>query len=501
MRAEVLRNSAANFAGGALPALVSLAVVPIIVGQLGETEYGLLALIVAIVGYFAILDVNVTAGSVKFLAEYHAKGDMQRVRQLVVFGVLIYGTIGLVGGTAIVVAAPLLVSRVFEVPSSLRDTGVDALRLGGIAFLFGQLQFYLQSVPQALRRYDVSARYEAAFGVAVSLLSALVVLLGGGLLAVVVLRLAASVVNVALLSRTVRRLLPGFAWSWPDAATARSVLGFSGYAYLSRMATITYLEADKLIIGALVGMQALTLYVVPFTLVNRVFMLTHRISAVLFPTASALAAGNDMEQLKRLYLVAVRYTVFLNGAICVLLAVLAHTVLVLWMGQDFADRSGSVLQILVIAAFVSSFTNLPSLVNDGLGHPAITGSFAVTRTVLGAGIAYLLVGRIGIEGAAISQLVVAIVFDSAFLLYVHGRTVPVTFRELLFKGYGPTLPATGALGLIGWLLSHYLMTGLAGDVATGLLLAGSLGVLGYRLVIRREEKVALRDWISARKQA
>lgn len=62
MRTAVLRNSFANFLGGALPALITIATLPIIVSGLGEATYGIFALIVAIVGYFAIIDINITAG-------------------------------------------------------------------------------------------------------------------------------------------------------------------------------------------------------------------------------------------------------------------------------------------------------------------------------------------------------------------------------------------------------------------------------------------------------
>lgn len=501
MRAEVVRNSLANFGGAALPALVTLFTLPVIVAQLGESEYGVLALIVAIVGYFAIIDVNVTAGSVKYLAEFHARGEKTKIAQVVSLGLLIYLLIGTIGGVGIALAAPWLVSQVFQVPPALHDSATLALRIGGAGFLFGQLQLYLQSIPQSLGRYDISAGYEASFGVLVPLLTVGVVLMGGGLVGVVVVRLVASIVNVILLGRRNRRLLPEYRWAIPGSEIVRKVLGFSGFAFLKNIAAVTYLQADKLIVGALVGMQALTLYVVPFTLVSRVFNMTYRLGAVMFPASSALAARDEMDRLRRLYLVAVRYTVFLNGAIAVLLIVLAYMLLELWMGESFAARSSAILALLAGAAFLDSLTNLPTLINDGLGHPRLTGLFAVVRAAIGAGSAWLMVGALGILGAATSQLLVSAVLGTLFLVYVHGRTVPVPLMMYLSQGIAPALACALVPALVGWRLAGLFEPGFLGAAAVGVFLLGSMGVLGYRFVLRQEDKSALLDRFMARRAA
>lgn len=501
MRAEVLRNSFANFLGGALPALVTIVTLPIIVSGLGEDAYGIFALIVAIVGYFAIIDINITAGSVKYLAEYHAKADKEKINQVVSLGTAIYVGIGLIGGIVIVAAAPWLVGHVFKVPPALHDMATHAMRIGGVGFLLSQLQLYLQSIPQSLGRYDISARFEASFGMLIPILTVIVVVLGGDLVAVVLLRVAASVLNVGLLWRRIRQLLPDYRWLAPRAEITRTVLSFSGFAYLKRIASVTYTQADKLIIGALAGVQWLTFYVVAFTLVSRVFNMTFRISAVMFPTSSTLAARDEIDRLRRLYLVAVRYTVFLNGAIMILLVVLAHSLLTVWMGVDFAARSATVLALLAMAAFVDSLTNLPSMINDGLGYPKVTGLFAVSRAVMGASLAYVMVGQWGILGAAISQLVVAVVMVPIFLIYAHGRTIPITLSELFLQGYMPVLSSIIGVGLFGWWCRYELGSGFAGGLMTGCAMALLMGLLGYWVVLRQEEKAILRDWLLRRRLA
>ena len=75
MKLHLASNALANLMGALVPSLVALATVPLIVRGLGEAGYGLYSLVTAIVGYFALIDINVTAGSVKFIAEFKPRWD------------------------------------------------------------------------------------------------------------------------------------------------------------------------------------------------------------------------------------------------------------------------------------------------------------------------------------------------------------------------------------------------------------------------------------------
>ena len=185
------------------------------------------SLVTAIVGYFAVIDINVTAGSVKFIAEFNARKDSASIGETVWFGIMVYALLGAVGALGLYGGAHYLVTRVFSVPPALVAEAVATLRLAALGFFIGQLQNYLQSVPQSLMRYDVSSRIEMLFGAAVPLLTVLVLLRGYGLFEVILLRVAASAVHCLVLWRSIRRLLPGLALRWPGARSGAQLLGFS----------------------------------------------------------------------------------------------------------------------------------------------------------------------------------------------------------------------------------------------------------------------------------
>ena len=119
MKLRLARNAWSNLLGAAVPALVMLGTVPLVVRGLGEAGYGVYSLVTAIVGYFAVIDINLTAGSVKYIAQHRANGDARQVAETLSFGLATYVAIGLLGALGIWLSAAWLIEAVFAVPAAL----------------------------------------------------------------------------------------------------------------------------------------------------------------------------------------------------------------------------------------------------------------------------------------------------------------------------------------------------------------------------------------------
>jgi O-antigen/teichoic acid export membrane protein len=489
MKLRLASNAFANLLGAAIPALVALATVPLVVKGLGEASYGVYSLITAIVGYFAVIDINVTAGSVKYIAEYSARKDRDRIAETFYFGICVYALLGLAGAIGLCLGARYFVTSVFVVPPALVEEAVATLRLAALGFFISQLQNYLQSVPQSLMRFDLSSRLEMFFGAVVPLLTVAVLVAGYGLFEVILLRVVASAVHSVVLWRAVKRLLPGLAWRRPGAETRRKMLGFSAYSFLSRFASLSYAHADKLIIGSLVGVTGLAYFTVASTLANRILGLTYRLSGVFFPAASALAAAGELVRLDRVYLKATRYVVYLNGAILVLVAVFADPILRYWMNPRFAEHGAVVLAVMALSQFIDSLTSLPSLVNDGMGHPRVSGVFALARAAAGLAIVYLGVAGWGIIGAAWGHLAASSAFTVIFVAYVHGRTVPTSLARLVAHGYAPTFLGVALVAFSATMAERLFDHGPFDFAFILLSTAVLLGLHGALFVVERDDRL------------
>ena len=483
---KLVHNAVANALGGIIPGLAMLATLPFTVHYLGTADYGLLALIASIVGYFALIDINVTSGVIKFIAEFRAQGDSRSESGVVVLALIVALIIGVIGCAGILLFAEPIMTRVFQVPADRIGSGVAALQIAAFGFFFGQILQYLQSLPQALQRYALSATVESVFGVLVPILTVIVLFLGKGLEEVVLLRVACSVANVIVLIWLCRPLFPLFEWRLPQRPLVRQVLSFSGFAYLSRLAALTYAHADKLIIGAALGMTAVAYFSIAATLAARILSITFRLSWIMYPAASALAATGQWEKLKDAYFNTARYVFSINAGVVLLIALFSREIIHYWMGAEFAAYGDWVMVLTALGMLIDSLTNLPTLINDGLGHARVSGLFAFARAWVGVALILAFVDPYGINGAATAHLLASAIMTTLFVCYVHGRTVPFRLSEVLSSAYfRPSLVLLGVASASALLRPERTLS------VTEVLVLGSILTLTYvaaslLFVVRRE---------------
>src|SRR5690348_9754558 len=88
----------------------ALFLTPLVIRSIGVTEYGLWAVVGSAFSYVSLLDGGVGSGFVKFLAEHIERGEHDRIRQVMTFGLLFYFGFGLVLVPGIYLLAPHIVT-------------------------------------------------------------------------------------------------------------------------------------------------------------------------------------------------------------------------------------------------------------------------------------------------------------------------------------------------------------------------------------------------------
>lgn len=487
----LLRNSLWNLAGSALPSITALATLPLLIHALGVEGYGIVMLVGSVIGYFGVLDINLTSGSIKYLAEHHANHDRARFAETFWFGIFFYGMLGLLGAGLIYVSAGWLIDHFLKASPALHEDTVLALAIGALGFALSQIQSYLIVVPQALQRYDRSAQSEAFFGIFVNVASVVAAYMGGGIAGVIATRVAVSACNVLYLVWMIRSFDLGMGFAWPRREVRSSLTSFSAYAYLSKLASTFHQHGDKLIIGALAGPVAVTFFTVPATLASRILGLTYRLSSVIYPRASALAATQRIDELRAVYLGATRHITYINLVALGVIVLAGDEFLRRWVGEEFVTQGYSVLVLITLGLLVDSLTNIPSMVNDALGHPRVTGKFALVRGLIGMGLVYVGTLAGGIVGAAWGHLIASLIMTAAFIWFVHGRTVPVSLQETLSEGFGRSLGIGMLIFCILFPLKWLFPSGIAGTVIIVLMGLLALALAGLAFIANVEERAAL----------
>src|SRR5207244_10286191 len=136
---------------------------------------GILSMAWIILGYFGIFDLGLGRAATRFAAEALGSGRADRVPEIAWTAVLIQAALGVVGGLALIALAPLIASRILNIPSGLLNESRLSLYLLGLAVPAVLISGSLRGVLEAAQRFDLVNAITAPFSAGNYLLPLVVV--------------------------------------------------------------------------------------------------------------------------------------------------------------------------------------------------------------------------------------------------------------------------------------------------------------------------------------
>lgn len=403
-----------------------------------------MVLILAIIGYFALLDLNLGNAVIKYIAEYYAEGDLKKVNDIVRVTIFIYLFLGALGGLSIFALSSTITTQFLKIQEELLPAAQSAMNIGALGFFFTIILSALSAIPNGLNRYDITSKFTMVITSTTTLATAFLLYLGLGLKDIVILNVSLSFIGILCYVYICKRLLPGLRLTPAfNYLALKKVLKFGLFSSLSRLSGLIQFQADRILTGAILGVSWVTYYVVPFSLVRKVMTITARIGGVIFPVVSGLQGKRDYTNLTSLYLQSSRLILAIATALCLPLILFGDRFLGLWMGVEFEQKAGIVILLLTITLYLDSFTNVPSIVIDGLGRPKITGFFALANAMINLILIYPLGKMMGIVGIALSFFISNVCIAPAFVYYANKKILNLSIRKLIVSAYA--LPISSAI--------------------------------------------------------
>lgn len=432
---RTVNNALFNTVSGIIPLILSFLFWPYIVEMLGDSSYGIYALVSTVIGYFSLLDLGLGNAVVKYVAEYSGQ-DRGRTEEVVGVAMSIFLAAGVLGILIILSIAKVLAMDLMKVPPELVEAAYHAFCAASLGFFFTMLLTLFTAITNGLSRYDISSSAMAVMGIATTIGAVLLLRAGFSLIHLVWLNVLVPMGVVIFYCIMVRRLLPDISFRLRlNRRTLKQILHFGMFAMLSRVTDVVSGQVNLLIIGAVLGVASVTYYVIPFTILSRLTNLLCRIGMVIFPAISELQGQNRHDTIRELYLTTSRIILSFAAAFTVPLLVFGVHFLRLWMDPEFARRGGLVLQLITGSVFLTLCTNVPTFVVNGLGKPKVSGVAAICTATLF--LMLMIPGAVygGIIGVAAAQLCSVVIVAPIFIRYVNCRVLGLSFRQLLKESY------------------------------------------------------------------
>jgi O-antigen/teichoic acid export membrane protein len=476
------RNTLSIYLHSATSLVVALVTTPILVHHLGVTEFGIWVLAGSVLLYLELFEFGFGTATVAYVARFAATGDHERVKRAIATSMWMLTGPGVAVAVAAVAFAALLPS-VVDLPADLVTPARVLLLLLALDLAVSMPGDTFGGTLAAFQRYDLLNFTLAAVLAAQAIAWIIVIVAGGGLVALGVVTVLLSLAGQLTRFLLARRLVPALSLSprMVDRSLARPYAGLSFWFALSSIAETVVRRVDAVVVGVVVSVPAVGVYAVGQKLSQLAQRFIAPATLTFFPYAAELAARGNSGGLRRSLMHSVRISLFVAGPVGLGTAVLAGPALEAWVGEGFG-QARLVVVYLATATAVAAMGAAAVVVVNGMGLPRVPALIYTCEAVLNLALSIVLGRETGLKGVALATLIASAATTFTAMLPYACRLVGVSYARLLWEALWDHVPAAGAALLVAWVLSGFARGGLVQVVAAGIAVvgvyAGTLLVIG-----------------------
>lgn len=494
---QIASNVLSNWFALGVTSVVGFFLAPFVVHHLGNITYGVWVLITSLVSYMGLLDLGMRGAVTRFVSKGAAQQNDQEASEAVSGALWI--RLGL--SAAIVFIAVLLAGgfkHVFTVPLDLQTPARITILITALTVALNLCGGVFGGVLVALHRYDLTSAVSITQTCARAGGFVWLLVSGHGILALAIWDLgtwvAANVITIVLAFRTYPRLKVTL--SRPDRQTLKKLWTYSFYVFVINLAVQVTYYSDNLVVGAFLTPTAVTLYAVGGILITYARQIVSAMTTTFMPLASTFEAEGSDGRLYGLLIYGTRASLIVSLPIEFALFFRGHTFIRLWMGEQYADPSGTVLQILVLSMMFSSAVTTAGGIVYGMEKHKRVALWAIGEAVANLALSIILVRHIGINGVAWGTAIPSVLVEILLWPRYICKLLDIPVRTYLWQAWGRASLAIVPFGLCCVLAEQYWPARNLMYFFLQILALLPLVPFALALVFRKELIVHGQDWIN-----
>ena len=449
----LLRNSVSNVTVLFIRVMIAFIMTPIIVRSLGNYNYGIWDIVMAIIGYMGILDIGIQPAITKYVAQYNALGNKKKLNSIYSSSLPLMASVGVI--CFLVFCALALIA-----PDRIEQNVTNGTRyvlffiIIGIQTLITFPGYIFQCFHFGFQRYHICNFVSIVTMLFGNTILFFILQKGGGLLSLVTI--TASMAYVRSISYWILLRLDKFGgfrffmqyFSWE---TLKELANFGFKILIGGVAGRISFYLDSILIGGFLGPTMVTFYAIPRNFVNTIFNVVPAITQSFMPFFSELDSLNQRTMAEQVYLVASRYVLGLAFLLAIELYFVGIPFLRIWIGPEYAERGRLVLYFLL---FAKLYTVSPFQARylTAIGRHIIYVKFGWYMTIANIGLSVIFLRFWGIAGVALGALTSFVIFYP-FIFRAACKYLGVSIGAYLKKVLVPQLFPSIILIVSLWILS------------------------------------------------
>lgn len=476
---------------------------PVILANITLEEYGLWSLCFILIAWLGMGAFGISNVYVRYVAQYHASGQTQRIGALLSTGVTLVSCFAALVLVSLWWSLPAILGAL-DVPAAQQDQAF-VLAFGCVAVFmldlsWGSFVYVLAGLQQIVQQNRI---WIASF--LLETVMVLVFMVSGvgvkGLLYAFALRYALSILLSIWMCY---RHLPGLSIS-PRLFNREHLslfCRFGGILQLSGLFGMFLRSVEKLIAGVFIGVQAAGLFDVAEKMPIMATSIPSSINAACLPAATELHVQGKQREFDQLYLRSARHINMISGAMMGFMAAFASPLITAWLGVN----AGFAAAPFILACFTLPFqlnvlTGPASTVFRSIGKPRHELIYPLLQLLL---VVLLVAGGFWLLGVSneVIAVTVAIAMVASALVYLAYTNLYLGIRQMhfcrqvLLPGLAPYAIGFAMLCLLQPWIQNVALDRIG--CALVILVAGSvyvavLGCLGWTWLLTESEKQFARD--------
>jgi O-antigen/teichoic acid export membrane protein len=499
---RIAQNVLSNWLALATITVVGFFLSPFVVHHLGNLTYGVWVIIGSLVSYMNLLDLGLRGAVTRFVSKGVAQKDHQQSGQAVSGALWIRLWISL----AIITAGLVLsvgLHHVFVIPPELQQAARLAVLVTAVTVGINLWCGVFGGVLVALHRYDLTSGVSILQTTARAAGIVFLLRSGHGILALALWDLCVSVLANAALIFFCFRVYPALkvVFGSPGRATLAKLWNYSFYAFLINVAIQVTYYTDNLVVGAFLSPGAVTLYAIGGLLIGYARQIVSSMTTTFTPLASSFEAEGNYDNLRRLVIHGTRAALIVSLPIEVALFFRGHTFIRLWMGEQYAGPSGTVMKILLLSVVVASANTTSGGIVYGMEKHKRLAFWAIGEAIANFVLSIILVRRIGIYGVAWGTTIPSVLIELLLWPSFICKLVVIPVRTYLWQTWFRSALCVVPFGLACALSERYWPTHNLFFFFLQIAVMLPLIPLTVALVFRNEAVVQIREWKRRRSES
>ncbi len=490
----MLRTLLINTGSNVLVMVVKLAITfimtPVFIHNLGKYDYGLWEMISMVIGYMGLLDLGMRPAISRFAAKHKAENDEDSLRTIYSSAFVFLGLVGILLFAFFCLWGIWFSGSVAPAGEPHQKYTLFLIVIG--AYIFISFPGYVaESYFEGFQKYYLKNNITIFNSIIGSSFLYFLITPENGLI------LLAGINAIGI---TVKYLLFMWILSRPAYGAIRARAGSISLAHLKTLIIFgskslvqgisSRIEngTDALIIGFVLGPAMVPFYSIPANLTQYIRNLGWTITHSFMPLFSGLSAAAEEDTIRKVFVVASRYTFSILLAMGTGVLILGAPFISIWVGKEFGEKASLIIVFLVFFSVLPFINPFATRYLTAIDKHAIFAKLTPFAALINLGLSLALVYPFGIEGVAFASMVPGIIFVPIYLVYTCRQlNLPVS-RYIISSVLPAALPAV-IMATVILIVGDYLAYNSYAHILAGAFSGGACWLLCFWLVVlNREER-------------